>query len=318
MLSSFQAYGPAEVYPGVILAPNGGLVHFVHSSGAAALDLLPPGMAAPTPGSFVTSIAAAAALCRANRGDSIIVLPGSVETVATVNPLSVLPAGVTIRGMGEPGTSQRPTINFTAATATWVLPAGTVLDNFQIVCDATAATVVAAPITVSAAGCKMTRNMIRVATSATQLATIPITVPVGGDDFVFADNEVWTVGAGTFATNPSQNVKVTGAVKGIRILRNTFYGGTAAATGQVEFTAAATNCRIIGNSFLNMFATSTANLVGFAGVTGLVLYNSLGVGNNGVSSAQGITVPGNWLCFQNFSADEAGKSGLLSPVVVTT
>lgn len=318
MLSSFQAYGPAEVFPGMILAPNGGLVHFVHSSGAAALDLLPPGMSAPTPGSFVTSIAAAAALCRANRGDTIIVLPGSVETVSTVNPLSVLPAGVTIRGMGEPGTNQRPTINFAAATATWVLPAGTVLDNFIIECSSVAATVVAAPITVTAAGVKLTRNMVHVATSATQLATQPITVGAGGDDFVFADNEVWTTGAGTFATNPTNNVRVTSAVKGFRFLRNTFYGGTAAATGQLEFTAAATNSRIIGNTMLNMFATSTANIVGFAGVTGLVLYNSLGVGNNGVSSAQGITVPGNWLCFQNFSADEAGRSGLLSPVVVTT
>lgn len=316
-LSSFQPYGPAEVFPGMILAPNGGLVHFVHSSGAAALDLLPMGMNAPTPGGFFTSIAAAGAACRANRGDQIVVLPGSTDTISTVNPWSTMPAGVTIRGMGEPGTTQRPTIQFTAATATLVLPAGCVIDNFQVTLDATAATVVAAPFTINAAGCKFTRNQVRLATSATQLATAPFTVAVGGDDFVFADNHLWTVGAGTFATNPTNNVLVTGAVKGFTFLRNRVFGGTAAATGQLQFSAAATNSLISGNKMQNMFATSTSNIVGFAGVTGMVEYNTWCVGNSaGAAGTEGVTVIGSWQFAQNFCTDSQG-SAILSPVAGT-
>lgn len=314
MLSSFQAYGPAEVFPGMILAPNGGLVHFVHSSGAAGLDLLPPGMASPAPGGFYTSMVAAGAACRANRGDTVIVLPGHVEAVATANPFSTTPAGVTFRGMGEPGTLQRPTINFTAAASQWAPAANTVIDNFQINCDSTAATIVALPISIATAGVKLTRNFIRVATSATQLATQPIVVAAGGDDCVIADNQGWTVGAGTFATNPTRHVTVSGAVKGFTFLRNRWFGGTAAATGLLEFTAAATNSLISGNKLQNVFATSLACIVGIAGVTGLVEYNSLAVGNSaGTASAQGITVPGNWYCVQNFCVDTVASSGALSP-----
>lgn len=313
MLSSLNPQGPAEVFPGLVLAPDGGLTHFVHSSGAAALDLLPPGMAAPAPGGFFTSIALAGAACRANRGDRIIVLPGSVETVSAANPWSTLPAGVGIYGCGQVDSGQRPTINFTAAASTIVLPANTVLDNFIIDCCATAAIVVAAPVTVSAAGCRLTRSMIHVATSATQLATLPITVAVGGDDFVFENNNVWATGAGTFSTNPTQHLVVTGAVKGLRIRYNDFYGGTAAATGLVQFTAAATNVRIERNRMMNMFATSTSVIVGFAGVTGIIAYNDCSVGNTGgAAAAQGITVGGSTRLFQNFCADTDFTTGILT------
>ena len=319
MLSSVNPQGPAEVFPGLIMAPDGGLTHFVHSSGAAALDLLPPGMAAPAPAGFFTSIALAGAACRANRGDRIIALPGHVETVATANPWSTMPAGVGIYGTGQVDSGQRPTINFTAAASTLVLPANTILDNFQIDCCATAATVVAAPFTISAAGCKFTRNLVHVATSATQLATAPFTVASGGDDFWMENNQIWTTGAGTFATNPTNHVLVNAAVKGFRFQYNRVYGGTAAATGMLAFaTAAATNSVIHGNWMLNMFATSAACIVGMAGVTGIVSYNHLGVGNTaGAATAQGITTPGNWVLFQNFCSDGAGLTGALTGTVAT-
>src|SRR5689334_3158848 len=111
MLSSYSVHGPAEVFPGNIIVPTGGLVHFVHNSGAAALDLLPPGMRAPSPGGFYTSVASAAAATRDNRGDQIICLQGHTETVATASAWSSLAAGVTVRSLGEPESDQRATIN---------------------------------------------------------------------------------------------------------------------------------------------------------------------------------------------------------------
>lgn len=319
MLSSYNVHGPAEVFPGNILVPTGGLVHFVHSSGAGALDLLPPGMRAPAPGGFFTSIAAAAANTRDNRGDQIIALQGHTETVATASAWSSMAAGVTVRSMGEPESDQRATINFTAAASTILLnKAGTVIDNFIIDACATAATVVAAPFTVSAAGCKMTRNRIHGITSATQLATTPVTITTGATNFVFDKNDLWATGAGTFATNPTNWVLINAAVANVKIRWNDFFGGTAAATGLIEATAAPTNVTILGNNMQNMFATGTSCVVLIAATTGVVCYNSFAVANNGTAASQGITVPGSVRAFQNFCSDEAAKSGVLAPAAVAS
>ena len=322
MLSSYNVYGPVETIPGAIMIPTGGLVHYVHSSGAAALDLLPPGMRAPSPGGFFTSVAAVAAASgatRDNRGDQIVCLPGHTETVATASAWGGLAAGVTVRSLGEPESDQRATINFTASGSTILLnKAGTVIDNFIIDCCKTAATVVAAPFTVSASGCRMTRNRIHGITSATQLATVPVTVASGADDFHFERNVVWATGAGTFATNPTNWVQITGAVANCKIRWNDFFGGTAAATGLIEATAAPTNITIMGNTMQNMFATGTSCVVLIANTTGVVCYNSFAVANNGTAANQGITVPGSVRAFQNFCSDEAGKSGALAPAAVAS
>ena len=316
MLTSINAVGPTEVFPGCVISPNGGLVFYVSNAGAAALDLLPIGMVSPTPGSFEVSIAAAAAKCRANRGDRIIVLPSHTETVAVATAWASLPAGVSIVGLGDPESDQRAKINFTAAASTLVLPAGTILDNFIIDCCATAAVVVAAPFSIAASGIKIQRCRIHIATSATQLATAPFTVATGGDFFCFDDNDVWTTGAGTFATNPTNFMLVSGAVQGFKFRRNYVYGGTAAATGQLQFSAAATNVRITDNSMINQFATSTSNVVGFAGVTGNVERNNFAVGNTGGAAAnQGITVLGNLFLFGNLCTDTVATTAIpLTPV----
>lgn len=319
MLTSISLRGPAEVTPGVQMIPTGGLVHYVHSSGAAALDLLPEGIRAPNPGGFFTSIASALGSTRANRGDQVVALQGHIETVATADAWASLPAGVTIRSLGEPDSEQRAVINFTAATSSILLDqAGTVVDNFIINANATAATIVAAPFTVTGAGCKVTRNRIHVATSATQHATIPLAIHTGADDFRLEQNDFWTTGAGTFATNPTYHVRISAAVKGLRIKWNDFFGGTAAATGLIEATTAPTNIRIVGNTMQNMFATGTSCIVLIANTTGIVAYNSWAVANNGTANAQGITVPGSVRAFQNFCSDEAGASGALAPAVVAS
>lgn len=307
-----QAF-PAGVYLGVgTVLPPGGNVHYVRSSGRQDGD--PPDLA----GRLHTTLNSALGQCRASLGDNVVLLPGHTETISAADQMSSLVAGTRIIGLGEPYSDQRPTLNWTAATSTFLFDvAGTTLSNCILNMNATAATVVAAPITVTAAGCKITGCKVHVATSNTQLATVPFTVDTNGSDFFFSGNDVWTTGAGTFATNPTYHLKIAATVRNIKIIGNDFFGGTAAGTGLIEATAAPTNVRIIGNYMQNMFATSTSCLVLIAATTGIVAYNSWAVGNDGVSSAQGLTVPGNVRCFQNFSADEAGKSGLLSPVVVT-
>jgi len=75
----------------------------------------------------LATLAAAAALCVANRGDIIVVKPGHAETVASATALALSIAGVAIIGLGVG--SQRPkfTLN-TANTATIAVSA----DNISI------------------------------------------------------------------------------------------------------------------------------------------------------------------------------------------
>lgn len=64
--------------------------------------------------------------CTASRGDTIVALPGHVETVTAAAGLALDVAGVNIIGVGEG--SLRPTVNFTTAvTATFTLSAANCL-----------------------------------------------------------------------------------------------------------------------------------------------------------------------------------------------
>lgn len=179
-MNNFNANGVAEVYPGVILAPNGGLVHYVHASGAAALDLLPSGLASPSPGGFFTSLNAAMGSCRANRGDVIIALPGHTETVSTGSFLSSVKAGVRVRGAAT-STNDRPKITWNNAAGNIALSAASVwFDNFQFElagdpASVTALTVTQA-ITITGDACKFTNCRFQVGVDVDQIVTLGILV----------------------------------------------------------------------------------------------------------------------------------------------
>lgn len=83
-----------------------------------------------SPSRPLTTIAAAIALCVANRGDVIIVGPGHVETVIAAAGLALSVAGVSILGVGNG--AKRPTINFTTATTATMTVTGAdcSIDNF--------------------------------------------------------------------------------------------------------------------------------------------------------------------------------------------
>lgn len=86
------------------------------------------------------TIAAAAAKCVADRGDSILVASNHDETITTAGGITLSTAGVTLSGMGN-GTD-RPTITFTTAVAASMNISGAevIIKNFQFTCGIDAQT----------------------------------------------------------------------------------------------------------------------------------------------------------------------------------
>src|SRR5690349_13927214 len=94
--------------PGYSIGVNGGLIFYVDSGGAR--DGYQDGVSS----NLFTSLAGALGACRANRGDTIVVMPQHAENVTTT-PTFV--AGVTIVGMGNG--DERGTFSWTAASSQW-------------------------------------------------------------------------------------------------------------------------------------------------------------------------------------------------------
>lgn len=112
------------------------------------------------------SINYAVTQCSAGRGDVIMVHPGHVETVSSAGGLTVGTSGVCIVGLGSG--SLRPTVNFTATTATCLMTANNC--TFSNMLFTGGITAVAKMIIVSGADCCLdnceTRDVTGVMTNA--------------------------------------------------------------------------------------------------------------------------------------------------------
>jgi hypothetical protein len=224
---------------------------------------------------FQVTLNAALAKCRSAKGDAVVVLPGHTESVASADQMSSLVAGTRIIGMGT-GTN-RPTFTWTTTGSTFLLDvAGATLENCILILATTvnAGVSVTAPLSITAAGCKVLGCMIRVDGDADDLATIPITISDAADDLEFADNDCYGATAAVCTTF----ISIAGADR-LKFLRNRVVAATTAvAIGVVRFVAtAATNVLMTDNYFYNAVASGTCAVTGIAGVTGHFNRNSLQV-----------------------------------------
>ncbi len=82
-----------------------------------------------TPSTALATITAALALCTANQGDTIILLPTHAETITAAGGITIATAGVSIVGVGVRG--QRAILTYTTANTATLLnsAAGTYLEN---------------------------------------------------------------------------------------------------------------------------------------------------------------------------------------------
>lgn len=292
MIPSFNPLGPAEITPGYFFVPSGGLTFYVHTSGAAALDLLPPGMTAPTPGSFETTVNAALAKCRSNRGDVVYVLPGHTENI-TADAWSSLgtKTGVTVQGLGY-GTN-KPTLTWTVAGSTMLFDsAGFRLRNFNLnlagAHAAGAALTVAAPITVSTASCEISNCDMLWGFDADQIVGVGITV-TGADNFSFHNNRCW---ANTAAVPTTTFMQVTDSdflsMWGTKIQGP----GSTTTLGPLQFvTTASTFIDLRFCVIQNQLAASVHAVTGMAANSGTAFQCGFGILDN--ATAQGWVTPGN-------------------------
>jgi hypothetical protein len=239
--------------------PRGSKVMYVRSTGIQSQD------EQAFARKILPSVQSALAQCRSGMDDVIFVLPGHVESISSADYFNGLVAGTKIVGLGE-GNS-RPTFTWTTATSTILLNVANVaIKNCILNLEPGAGTVtVAAPITVSAAGCQILGCRMRTSTDASNKTTIGVTTTAAADDFVFAGNTVIGATAGTCTTA----VRIVGGTR-LRMVDCFFSLATSAVgVGPVQFlTTAPTNCQIENCFFQNSLASSTAGFTGMAAATG--------------------------------------------------
>ena len=271
---------------GTITPPSGNVMAYVHSSGASRLTDI---TAATTVPQVFLTLNAALNTCRSGYGDTVFVLPGHTENISSADHMSNLKAGTRIIGLGLD--TLRPTFTWTTATSTFLLDVADVwIENCIFNMDPGAGTVsVAAPITVSAAGCKLIGCRMRVSTDANSKATIPITTTAAGDDLALVGCEIYGATAGEVTTV----IRAVGADR-LKIIGTVIVAATSAVgIGVVQFiTTASTNILIDGNCvFRNNKALSTAAVTGLAGTTGFVNNTTLcTLGDSGGGVGQSLTM----------------------------
>lgn len=276
----------------LFLSVTGGAVFYV---GSAAQMQSISDVGQGITGRTFSTVNAALAQCVAGRGDIVYLLPGYTENIATADAWSGLNVAtdVSVIGMGR-GTN-RPAI-------TWTNNAGSILfdtANFRILnCQLFlagpqvngSALTVAAPITVSAAGCAIMDCDIFWGFDADQIVTIGITTTAAADNFLFNRNYCF---AETAAVPTTTFLRITGCDQ-MEII-NTFICGPGSTTGigPVQMlTTGSKGMRIIGSQFSSTLAGSTLAFTAIAGCTGQVHGCGFGIlaAGNGLTAASGLQV----------------------------
>lgn len=307
MHPDFAAYPAGVDLGGLMVLPTGGNRVYLRSTGPADYD--PPSLT----GLIVPTLAKALLQCRANKADTVIVLPGHSESVADATMLDNLRAGTRILGFGRG--SNMPVFRWTATASQWILnDADVLIKGLRLRLEGANGVVKA--IAITGADCRIEGCDIELASGATAKATIGIEVGTAGHRFEIIGNRL----RGTATHNVTDGILVAAAVTDGVIADNLGIASATAANGLVRVSAAATSLAILRNTLYNTHTSSTACIaVGNVAADGVIAYNNCGTLNDGVVTDQGIVQGAASLmkAFQNFSCDEPKKSGTLTPAAGT-
>lgn len=310
----YSSVDSIEVSNGTWIKPGGRVAAYVRSTGLQEGDDL-----FAMSGNLVASINEGCKRCRSGMNDIVYVLPGHTENLAVADAIPDLVAGTQIVSCGVPGSTNNPTLTWTATGATFLLNVANVglhglTLNFAGVDN------VAAPLTISAAGC-----VVRGCTILTETATLGvlkgIEVTVGGSGTKILNNKI--IGLGEAQPMTSAAVLVSGAADDVDIVGNFICAcnpGTSV-LGLIAVTAAATNLRIIGNHVIQLETAGTALFgitVGNVAASGTIALNFVKIGSDVTATTSGVTVGAAGLVavgvFENYCQDATATSGVLSPV----
>lgn len=281
--------------------PAGEVVAYVHSTGPQ------DGYHEDINRRLYTDINSALALCRASQNDIVVVLPGHTENVDAADDWSNLVAGTTIVGLGNG--NLRPTFTWTTATSTVLLNVANVSISGCIFRMAgpsgTTAITVAAPMTISAAGCSLSNCLFECEKDADQGATIAVTTTAAADDLTISDCHFY---GSTNGTLPTTYLRLVGADR-LRLLSSSFYGATSSTTvGLLQMlTTASTDVLIKDCSFQHRKALSVHAATGMAGATGAVINCQFGILD--AATLPGFETEGDLQFFGCRTANLAGEEG---------
>ncbi len=285
----------------------GNVVAYVRSTGVQTGD--PEEIAGP----LYTSLNDALALCRSGFGDTVAVLPDHDEDITSADQMDNLVAGTRIIGIGH-GTL-KPKLTWTAAASTFLFDVANVrLENFQLQMaeSTTGGVTVAAPITVSAAGCAITDCDIYFGEDANDNVTIGITTTTAADNFSFLRNRCY----GKTAAECTTFMRLVGADY-FRMEDCVVQGATSSTTvGVVQFlTTASTFISMKNCTFQNNKASSVHAVTGMAGLTGTVEDCNFGILDN--ATLAGFETEGSAQFFGCRTANLAGEeSAVKTPTSV--
>lgn len=282
-----------------ILTP--GNVYFVSSVTGSATG----GYTADDP---ITTLAAAIALCTANQGDVIFVLPGHTETIATPGGIACNKAGVRIIGLGV-GTN-RPTFSWSATDSTWTVTAANVhIENIR--CTASIDEVVKL-ISVSAANCTLDKVDYFETTSCQAIQFLLTTAAADGIT-VRSCRHI----QGTAAGSAQKWLELVG-VDDCEIVDNIFRLTLNNAAGSVTISGSTAIVRgiIARNSIVQLGGTSQLSAILLVdGSTAFVHDNRCACGSTALA---GICNVGNaGYAAENYCLNTAAKSGIIDPVADT-
>lgn len=265
------ASGGLRTELGTFTPPGGRVVAYVHHAGAARLADITAATTVPV---VHKTLNAALAACQSGWGDTVLVLPGHAENISVADQMSNLKAGTRIIGLGNG--NLRPTFTWTTATATFLLDVANVrIENCILNMDPGAGTVtVAAPMTVSAAGCQVVNCKIRMGTDANSKVTVGVTTTAAADDMEILNCDVY----GGPAAECQTFFSLVGADR-LRFHNNRLMGATSnVAIGLITFTSTGSlgisisNCQVF-----NTKALSTTAINSIAATTGTADQLLLGV-----------------------------------------
>ena len=291
---------------GTTIPPGARLAAYVRSTGVQNTD--DPDIKKR----IMPTLNAALAECRSGYGDTVVVLPGHVENISGANQMTNLVAGTRIIGLGA-GTS-RPTFTWTVAGSTWLFNVANVeLVNCILNMDpgAGVTATVAAPITVSAAGCSIVGCQMRMGSDATALTTIGITTTAAGDDLTIEDCEAYQ---GTAASSTTM-LRLVGADR--FKMRNCKFTGatTAVAVGPVQMLTTASLDVYSENCFCqNRVANSTGAFTGMTGATGALVNCRASVLSGGAAA---FATLGSLTLFGCTASNALGGGNAVSPAAQT-
>ncbi len=284
------------------MVPTGGkVVAYVHNGGAT--NLVPQDIAQR----LYTNVPDALNLCRANTGDTIVVLPGHVENVDSADDWANLKAGTQIIGMGAG--NDRPTFTWSTATSTILLNVASVRISNCIMlmagpAGATAITV-AAPMTVSAAGCTIDGCRIQTEIDADQGSTVAITTTAAADDFTIANCRIHGDGDGTLVTTA---ILLIGADRFTMQNCSVFASTSSTTVGVVQNTTTVCLAIVLDTcTFVNKKAASVQAVTTITGTTGYGVNCGLGILDN--TTTVGTDAVGDIQWFHTQVANDINGSG---------